>query len=99
VRRAPSMQKDPLLAALRAVQCQDIDVCSMKQVCVQAYEEHVASVQSQRTVSRAMAPKAGPQDRAAAELLAQAKEQLTRSRDLMSRCLASQGELKRRYNL
>jgi hypothetical protein len=102
LRAAPNTQKSPRLAALQATACQAQDVCDTKQACVVAYQHHLAAIAGTRAASHAVnAEEALSPDaaRAAAELAERSEAELEKGKELNRKCLALQGQLRRKYRL
>jgi hypothetical protein len=101
LRNAENMNKPPWLKALRSIPCSVPEVCAMQRACVNAYEHHLNSLESARQVRRKLKPDAGsrPETETMNRDLEGARQELERGRQLMARCLATQGDTKRRLGI
>jgi hypothetical protein len=96
LRTADNAGKSSLLRALRAEQCTDPEVCSVRSACLAAYELHVASLER---VAQAGALVDAGDAAAAASAFTQARDDLDRARRLAEDCTRAQGELIRNKRL
>jgi hypothetical protein len=96
LRTADNAEKPNFLRALRAEQCVDAEVCSVRSACLAAYELHVGSLE--RVAQAGVLVDAGDPS-AAASAFTQARDDLDRARRLAEDCTRAQGELIRNKRL
>ncbi|MDX2053837.1 MAG: hypothetical protein SFV15_15660 [Polyangiaceae bacterium] len=112
LRAAPNLEKHPHLQALRQAPCGPELGCSLKQVCVNAYEMFGQSLGETRTVRRALNPadagdasgaSSANAPPASAEVLLQrllkAEATLRESHTHLTQCEEAQGKLRLQYHL
>jgi hypothetical protein len=96
LRDASNAGKSTSLAQLESAQCSEAEACQLQQVCVQAYQLQVKSMNVAERVKQALTEGASEQA-VATQLLAASEKDLKLAHDLMLQCVELQGDLERRY--
>ena len=94
LRDADNQKKRELLAALRDTPCTVEDVCAVRSACLVAYELHVTTLTQMNSVTWLANAQNGT-----ADAVDRMKRDLSRARELASKCTDLQGELIRRHKL
>ena len=94
LRDADNEKKRELLAVLRDTPCSFEDVCAVRSACLAAYELHVTTLAQMNSVTWLADAQNG-----AADAVDRMKRDLSRARELASKCTDLQGELIRRHRL
>jgi len=97
LRDAPNPQKAQLLDALKAVQCENAELCELQRICVEGFGQHVFALAE---TTRAKSLLTTPEGKAeAARILDFAQSELGQAAPKISHCAEAQGVTKRKYKL
>jgi hypothetical protein len=100
LREADNDEKTPRLAALRASECNEPEVCALRDQCVRAYELYVKGLDQVRAVKKSLASDAGGAAALRArELLDEAEKNVRRGRELAEGCNRKEAEVSVRFKL
>ncbi|MEP7053575.1 MAG: hypothetical protein ABJB12_24645 [Pseudomonadota bacterium] len=95
LRDAPNAQKPLLFQALQNAPCASPDLCALKQLCAQGYEQHLRGLSETARAKSLLA--AGNQDSEAALALDSAQRALKQAAPLLGRCADEEGAAQRKY--
>ncbi len=108
IRLSSNHDKHLWLTRLRAITCRSPDVCQLKQVCEDAYDEHLKALDMidlarqriELSSADAAVPDASAESMLESAMLAQnAQKLLGRTRILMRKCAENEAVIRQRYGL